>query len=217
MPSVKAVVFDADGTLVSSFELIVAAYRHIATVVGVEPPSTEAINAHLALSTPLHMIMADFFPGKDVGELLRINGEFFDKNHERMPAYEGMRELIEQLHGEGLKLALLTGGGPKVHDILNHHGIGDYFSSVVHSERVVKHKPDPEGFLLALSEIGAEAHETIMVGDSKNDILTGKNGRALTTVGVTHGFGTKEELQAAGADYLIDSLPELITIIARIK
>ena len=60
-----------------------------------------------------------------------------------------------------------------------------------------------------LSALGFKASETLVVGDMNVDILMGKNAGAKTC-GVTYGNGTKEELEEAGADYIIDSFDELI-------
>ena len=74
---------------------------------------------------------------------------------------------------------------------------------------MVKAKPDPEPVLNTLSALGFKASETLVVGDMNVDILMGKNAGAKTC-GVTYGNGTKEELEEAGADYIIDSFDELI-------
>jgi phosphoglycolate phosphatase len=52
-----------------------------------------------------------------------------------------------------------------------------------------------------------------MVGDTSADIMTGKNGGAFATIGVTHGFGSRDSLEAAGADYIVDDLSAVLQVI----
>lgn len=214
MTKVKCIVFDADGTLLNSRELIVEAYQHIAREHGLPEPSAQDVRDQLAMSLTIPQILENLFPGHDSAELLETNTKFMGARHLEMPAYEGLHDLLRALEAVGLKMAIFTGGGKAIQDILNNHSVSRYFSSVVYADRLAKAKPDPEGFLLAVSESGVLPGEAIMVGDSKNDILSGKNGKALATVGITHGNGSREQLEAAGADYIIDSLSELPDILA---
>jgi phosphoglycolate phosphatase len=206
---IKAVIFDADGTLVDSFDIIVRAYAHIADKFGYAAPMVTDIRSHLAQAHPLPLIMQTFFPDHDVEELIATNGLFVAAHVAEAAAYEGLHDLLAGLHDQGVKLAIVTGGNRAMHDVLQHHIIDKYFSSVVHCDRVSRIKPDPEGFFLALKECGVEPHEAIMVGDSPNDIFAGKNGGAALTIAITHGSGSHDDLQAADPDYVVDSLPEL--------
>ena len=76
-------------------------------------------------------------------------------------------------------------------------------------------KPKPEPVLKTLATMQFEANETLVVGDMAVDILMGANAGAKTC-GVTWGNGTKEELQKAGADFIIDNMQELIEIADKI-
>lgn len=206
---VKAVIFDADGTLLDSFDVIMRAYAHLATMHGYPVATREEVKAHLALARPLPDIMQSFFPDHDVNELIRINGEFISEHIVEALAYEGLETLLADLYNRDIKLAIVTGGNSKMLDILRHHNIDHYFTSVVHCERVSKAKPDPEGFLLAAQECGVLPSEAVMVGDSPNDIFAGKNGGAAITIAITHGHGSRNDLLAADPDYTVDSLDEL--------
>jgi phosphoglycolate phosphatase len=84
---------------------------------------------------------------------------------------------------------------------------------VVHADLVANHKPHPEGLELAASQMGLEVSELVMVGDMMQDIKVAQNAGALASVGVTHGFSTRETLEELGASYVIDNLPELVEVI----
>jgi HAD superfamily hydrolase (TIGR01509 family) len=125
--------------------------------------------------------------------------------------------LLDSLRAQGWKLAVLTGAGRHIGELLKHQGVDGYFVSIVHSERITRSKPDPEGLVLALKECGVSPEHAVLVGDRHFDIEAGKNGGVAATVGITHGFGTRTELKAAGADYIIDSLAELPAVIQKIE
>ncbi|MFZ1484114.1 MAG: HAD family hydrolase, partial [Candidatus Saccharimonadales bacterium] len=124
---------------------------------------------------------------------------------------------LSELRDMGLQLAILTSGGHKIQNILDHHNWSQYFSSVVHHERILRPKPDAEGFLLAAKECGVTPQEAIMVGDTVVDIETGNNADAFCTIALTHGFGTEEDLQHAKPAYLVGSLSELMPIFESIE
>ena len=200
----KAIVFDADGTLFNSFELIVASYKHISETHNLRVPTPDEIRLQLGNSLP--DIFQDFYPEHNVLELLKTNNAFMAANLMKSEAYEGLNEMLELLHDLGFKLAILTSGGHNIVNVLKHHRIDKYFASIVHHERITKPKPDPEGFLLAAKECDVDANESVMVGDTVNDVLVGKNALSLATVAITHGYGNSDDLVKAGADYIVDSL-----------
>ena len=208
----KAVVFDSDGTLMNTEELIIAAYQHVATQHELRPPSRDQIMVHMGKS--LKEIYAGLFPKHpDHDQLVAANGAFILDHVLETQGYDGLEDLLRALRGDGLMLGLLTGGDHKVAALLEHHGIAHYFGSVVHSELIEKQKPDPEGLQLVLHELGVQPDQAVMVGDMRYDILAGKNAGVRATIGVTHGFGTRQELQQAGADRIVSNLPELLTVL----
>ncbi len=216
MSKITAVIFDSDGTLFNNFELFVAAYFHVADTYQLARPSAEAIRERLAQSMPLHQIFAELFPGQTVEPLIQANGEFIAANMVQMAAYEGLEDMLGVLGGQ-YKLAVVTGGTRQALEIYKHHNLEHAFTSFVHSERTKNHKPHPEGILLAAQECGVEPSETVMVGDSRNDILAAKAAGCAAAIGVTHGNDSRENLEAAGADYIIDSLMVLPELISSIK
>ncbi|MDB5186285.1 MAG: histidine-containing protein P-Ser-HPr phosphatase [Candidatus Saccharibacteria bacterium] len=211
----KAIIFDADGTLFNSFELIVSAYRHVAETHNLKPPTPEEIRVQLGNSLP--DIFRTFYPDQNIAELLAANNAFVAANTMKSEAFEGLHDMLSSLNNLGLKLAILTSGGANIHHSLKHHKVSDYFTSVVHHERIAKPKPDPEGFLLASTECGVKPGEAIMVGDTVSDILTGKNAGALATVAITHGYGLSNDLVDANPDYIVDSLQKFTDIMTNLS
>jgi HAD superfamily hydrolase (TIGR01509 family) len=211
MNTLRAVIFDSDGTLLNSFELIYSAYVHVAETHGLRVPTPEEVQAQLGNSLP--DMFRSLFPGEDTNSLLETNNAYIAANVMKSEAFEGVDELLTELKAMGLKLAILTSGSAKIHSVLKHHKLSEHFTSVVHHERITKPKPSAEGFILAAKECGAKPEESIMVGDMAVDIDTGKNAGALSTIALTHGFGTKESLEEAEPGYIVDSLSAIKPII----
>lgn len=211
MNDVEAVIFDADGTLFDTFEMIVSAYRHVSETHGLSIPEPAEIRARLG--SPIRDMFAAFYPGQDLESLFKTNDDFVSANALQSEAFEGVKELLEALQRKNIKLGILTSGNSNILHILSQHDLKEYFSSVVYTERISNPKPHPEGFLLACQECEVAPAKSIMVGDTVYDIETGKNAGALATIAITHGFGSPEDLAAAKPDYTVQSIFELQRIL----
>ena len=128
--------------------------------------------------------------------------------------YPGIRELLERLKGTGLTLAVLSN---KAHAIVPgiiegyFPGVFAYAQGAVDG---VPTKPDPTLLHRLMGEMGAAPGDTLFVGDSNVDIRTAKNG-GLVSCGVLWGFRTRQELEAEGADHLVQTPEELAELILR--
>ena len=91
-------------------------------------------------------------------------------------------------------------------------GISDYISYILGADDVKEAKPKPEPVLKTLADMHFDACETLVVGDMAVDIQMGANAGAKTC-GVTWGNGTKDELEEAGATFIIDRIEDLIEIV----
>ena len=87
-----------------------------------------------------------------------------------------------------------------------------FFTFVIGAEDVLKAKPDPEPVLTTLAKMGTDAERALVVGDMAVDILMGSRA-GVRTCGVTYGNGSREDLLAAGADFLIDDFRELVGMV----
>src|SRR5690606_8594651 len=105
-------------------------------------------------------------------------------------------------------LGIATGKGLNgVHRLTAMHNIGDHFVSLQTPEHNPS-KPHPGRMLRAMAETGAEARDTVIIGDTTFDIEMGK-AAGTRAIGVTWGYHQPEELIAAGADVLVESYHEL--------
>ena len=127
-------------------------------------------------------------------------------------AYDGCVEMLGALKEMGVKTAILSNKpdstAKKVSDALFENGLID----VCYGGRDgIALKPDPAGVFEILKEFGVEKGEVLYVGDTATDIKTAKNAE-LTNIGVLWGFRDRNELEGAGADYIIEHPSEIVTI-----
>lgn len=92
--------------------------------------------------------------------------------------------------------------------ILEHFDIAKYFDAIVGGDTTPARKPDPGPVLEAMKQLGGSASETVMIGDSENDVIAGKRAGAYTCA-VSYGFRSAEELRLTEPDVLLDSFDRL--------
>lgn len=96
--------------------------------------------------------------------------------------------------------------------VLEKLNLASYFGVAFGPEATANRKPHPEPLLVACQKLGAKPEETIMIGDSIVDIQAAQAAKIRVAV-LTHGYGTREVLNAANPDWMVDSLQELIPIL----
>jgi phosphoglycolate phosphatase len=140
------------------------------------------------------------------------------KNHyppralETTTLFPGVKETLETLRTGGIRLATATtklSAGTR--RVLTHFGIAELFAQIQGSDNI-PFKPDPFIITKILEEQSWTKSETLMVGDTDNDIMAGKRAN-IPTCGVTYGSLTKAQMEQLNPDILIHSLPELLIYI----
>ena len=128
--------------------------------------------------------------------------------------YEGIVELLVALKDRGLKLILATSKPePFAVEILRHFDLEKYFDFVAGATMDEKRVKKEEVIQYALESCGIDELESaIMIGDREHDILGAKQ-NGLTSVGVLYGYGNYEELQLAGADYIVEKPEEILQMV----
>ena len=129
----------------------------------------------------------------------------------------GVIDTLKTLKNMNLKIGLFTLSGDKsVNYILTRFKINSFFSVTVPRNKVNYVKPNPEHLGTALKVLDATPKETIVIGDGIVDILAAKELKA-TAIGLTTGTSTVEQLTKQGADYIITSITDLISLIEEIN
>ncbi len=208
MQTIRAVLFDLDGTLIDSIGHIVSCWQHTTRAcLGREMSREEIVPT---LGRALLECFEEIAPGR--GEEMREVYRAHQKGtHDSMVTLiPGTREMLEKLRGAGLTLGVVTSKGlPVATEGLNLFDLGGYFATLVTYEDTTRHKPHPDPLLVAAERLGLQPSEMVYVGDALFDIEAGK-AAGMKTIGVTWGAGTRESLEAAGANAVVDSVEEVV-------
>lgn len=210
-----AVLFDLDGTLVDSIELIVsAAMNAFASRPGPSPSEAEIRNT---IGRPLPTTFGPWLvDDNDLPFLITKYREYQLEHHDRLTsAYEGILEAVVGLDAAGCRMAIVTSKvGFMAERALAHTGLASYMRCIIASDSTTKHKPDPEPVLVALERLSATPEESVFVGDSPYDMQAAR-AAGVHALGVAWGAFTTEALVDAGAEAVIQRPVELVPYIMR--
>lgn len=213
MAKLKAILFDLDGTLRDTRQLIYDALEYTFQAHGKRVPSKEELAPYIHHHS---YVREQFMPEVSMEDFDGVYAAHIDQALLEVQLYPGTNELLTELKAAGYKLAVVTAGRRAPRD-MRAYGIADYFDAIVGGDDISAHKPDPEGTLLALERLGVQPTEAIMIGDMPTDVRAARAAGLKAFVGITHGLSSRESLEQSGADYIIDSLAELPEVIAAIE
>lgn len=126
--------------------------------------------------------------------------------------YEGILEMLEKLNAAGIKTAVVSNKFDAAVKELCKKYFGKRIPVAIGESENVKKKPAPDSVLRAMDLLHARKDKTIYCGDSDVDVQTAKNS-GLPCIGVSWGFRDKAMLEKEGADYIVDSPNELISLL----
>lgn len=209
----RALLFDLDGTLVDSLELILGSYRHtMAEHLGRVPPDEEWM---VTMGKPLRVQLQSFAQTPEQLEaMFRTYIEHNEANNQRLiRPFPGMREAIESLRRDGFRMGVVTSKiGEHAWRELRSCGLDGLFDGLVAADDVQRPKPHPEPVLRGLQSIGAAAHETLMVGDSVFD-LEAARGAGVDTAAALWGPFDRERLAVGQPTYWVRHIDELLALL----
>jgi pyrophosphatase PpaX len=213
--TLPAVLFDLDGTLIDTIELLLSSSRHAfdgwhrATpteaewIAGIGTPLVEQLRAYAANE-------------EEVGILVDRYRAFQHIHHDRLTrCYADVPAEIARLHDRGYPLGVVTSKASAIAArSLSHVGLARYLDVVVGYDETQRHKPHPEPVLEGLRRLGAQADRAVYVGDSPHDIHAG-NAAGVVTVAATWGPFSRETLAAAGPNHFIECMADLAGVLDR--
>jgi len=214
----KLALFDCDGTLIDSQANICIAMERAFVLMELTPPPRHDIRHIVGLS--LYEAAAFLLPHKnetfhrDLAE--HYKQSFYAMRREGIvnePLYDGMKELIINLHQSGWMLGVATGKSDRgLNHCLTEHALKDYFISLQTADRHPS-KPHPSMIYEAMTDADSDIENTVMIGDTSFDMEMGK-AAGCYTIGVNWGYHSLEILQESGADICVNTMDELGTAIA---
>lgn len=210
----RLIIFDFDGTLGDTRRNIVTTMQDVMRELHL-PVRDDAVCAS-TIGLPLKGCYAQMFPALSDSELdlcAETHRRLFAKNLKNIipQTFPFVGETLKSLKEKDITLTIASSrSSQSLKELLGQLGLLELFSLIVGAQEVVEAKPHPEPVLKTLATLGFKAQETLVVGDMGVDILMGSRAGAKTC-GVTWGNGSREELQQAGADFIINDMRELLS------
>jgi HAD superfamily hydrolase (TIGR01549 family) len=219
--TIKAVIFDLDGTLASfnlDYMALRSEVRSFLLIKGI-PASVLSINESIFdMLNKANIFLKN--SGKSARAINKTRNEALDiaEKHEMEAAkttglLPGVAETLEALKKMKLKLGLCTLNGQKSTDyILKRFKINKFFDAIVPRNKVKEVKPDPEHLEVVLADLETKANEAMLVGDSSRDMRCARD-VGTVAVGLPTGISTQQELAIAGANYFLTSITDLPSLV----
>lgn len=205
-----AVVFDLDGVLVDSFEVMRLAFAHAYRgVVGDGEPPFEEYRQHLGGYFPEIM--------RRMGLPLAMEAPFVAESHRlahRISLYDGVPDLLTGLRERGVRCAVATGkSGDRARRLLDGLGVLELFDHVIGSDEVAHPKPAPDIVRRALELMAVHRDAAVMIGDAVLDLRSAR-AAGVTAVAALWGECDRESLLAAGPDACVASPAEFLALVS---
>lgn len=203
---IKAVLFDFDGTLIDTNELIFKSYRKaFKEVLNRDIDDEEILKLY---GRPLYGSLMEY---GEPGEMLyKIYREFNETQHDNLAKpFDGVYEGIQKISDKGYKMGIVTSKRMRlVKRGLDLIGISKFFDVIITPDDTQKGKPDPEPILLGCEKLGVLPEETIYVGDSIFDMQAAKAAGTQLCV-VKYTLTNHQNILEFKPEFFVDSIAEL--------
>jgi phosphoglycolate phosphatase len=211
----NTVIFDLDGTLLNTLDDLRDSLNEVLTSKGYAPKSLEEVRRFVGngVKNLIRMSVPEECNDEVVTQVMEEFKENYKHNMQnKTRPYNGIMELLLNLYRYNYKIAIVSNKYDAAVKELARTYFGNLIPVAIGETTEIKRKPAPDSIYTAVQELGSELSSTILVGDSETDVQTAKNA-GIPCIGVTWGFRCREVLRREGADYLIDTPKELLTLI----
>lgn len=209
------IIFDLDGTLLNTLDDLRDSLNDILVSKGYPERSIEEVKQFVGngVKNLVTRALPDTCEEAEVLQILHEFKEHYKSNMQnKTRPYHGIMELLLDLNRFNYKIAIVSNKfDAAVKDLVRTY-FGNMIPVAIGESADVKRKPAPDSIFEAVRLLGAQLSSTVLVGDSETDVRTAKNA-GIPCIGVTWGFRSREVLRNEGADYLIDTPKELLTLI----
>lgn len=202
----RGIIFDIDGTLTSTNELIFASFNHVTKKYLGKTFTPDEI---VRLFGPTEDQILKEMCGGNFENAKKDYYDFYTQNHHMADLYPGIKEILSELKKRNILLSIYTGKGRKAAVItLKKLEIHDYFDLIITGDDVLEHKPSAEGINLFIEKYHLKKEEVLMIGDSPADVKASK-AAGVKIASVLWDSYAKEKVLQLNSDYIFHSVEEL--------
>lgn len=202
----QAILFDIDGTLLDTTELLYQAFEYAIKSQNLKPSSRKEMSKVIGVS--LEKCYLAFAPSGDNQLLCKTHNEFQIKNPYLSKLFPKTTETLKKLKRKGIKLAGITNRWKRTAEVsIKRSKLNQYLEFVNYRDGFMNIKPNPDMLHDAIKKLGVSKDEVILVGDTAVDIKAAKDA-GIKSVGATYGFLGKDIFKEK-PDFLINELSEL--------
>ena len=213
----KLIIFDVDGTLWDSEKDVFLAFNHTLKI-NMDMEITKEEFRKLA-GLPLEEMFECVLP-EDKKEFAneyasKYRKYYIDAGHyvDKTVLFDSVIETLENLKKQGFRMAVASSKPKRILDkMIEYFHLNDFELVLGTGESNLKNKPDPEPLNYIMNELHISKKDAVMVGDTKADIMAGKNAR-IDMIAVTYGYENLEILEKSNPTYLIDDFKTLEEIV----
>ena len=199
-------IFDIDGTLTSTNQLIFNSFNFIAKKYLNRTFSDEEI---ISMFGPTEDIILKQWCGDKFEEARKEYYAYYSDNHWMAELYPGMKEILVYLKNKSYPLGIFTGKGREASLItLRKLEVENYFDLIITGDDVENHKPSAEGILRFKSKFKLKKERVLMIGDSVSDVKASKEAGIKIASALWDSYG-KEKVKTLQSDYFFQSVEEL--------
>lgn len=199
-------IFDIDGTLTSTNQLIFDSFNFIAKKY---LNRTFSDNEIISLFGPTEDVILKEWCGDRYEEARQDYYKYYSDHHGIAGLYEGIKEILQHLRSKSYPIGIFTGKGREASLItLNKLGIDHYFDLIVTGDDVVNHKPSAEGILKFVNHFKLNPDRVLMIGDSVSDVVASREA-GIKIASVLWDSYAAEKVKSLGSDYYFYSVKEL--------
>ncbi len=213
---INTVLFDLDGTILDTNELIFRSFEYVWERKGINPITRAQLVPYMGAK--LYDIFKETTGATDAGveELIRIYREYnFAHHDELVKPFPYVAETMSHLHDNGIRMGVVTTKIRLTSELgLKHCDLDRFIETIVSLDDVIHAKPHPEPIITALRRMDVKASEVVMVGDSAGDLIAAHRA-GVQSVAVGWSIKSKEELQRCNPNYWIHDmrdLPQLVGV-----
>lgn len=201
-----AYIFDIDGTLTSTNQLIFDSFNFIAKKYLNRTFTDDAI---IELFGPTEDAILKKWCGEKFDSAKQDYYKYYKENHSIAQLYSGIKEILEFLKNKNYPLGIFTGKGREASMItLKYLGVDKYFDLIVTGDDVNNHKPSADGIFKFVNHFNLKPEKVLMIGDSVSDVKAAKEAGVKIASVLWDSYG-HEKVKSMGSDYYFSSVEEL--------